>query len=123
MFKSTGIIKYRDSHAVVLIDPEIVRYYLYFINIKLRKQKHEPHISFVRKENPPNMELWGKYEGKEIEFLYSNIIEFSDPYYFIGVKSEELHNIRVELGLPYARKTRTVFSDPFHITIGNVKEG
>ena len=93
-----------------------MRYYRNLIpkSIKLNYQMYDPHISIVRNEIATDLGLWGRWEGCEMVFRYSGEIRNGYIYYWIDVFSEELNDIRVELGL--AKR------DLFHITIGNLKD-
>ena len=125
LFTSTGILRYVDVKVIVEIDPEITRYYRYLLpkHIKTNKQMYPSHISVVRKEVPPRMEYWGRYEGEEIEFQYSHVVQSGGMYYWLNCYSDRLIEIRLELGLPEA----TSLTRPpdgawcFHSTIGNIK--
>lgn len=122
MFTSTGIVKYESTKAYLEIDPELVKYYRWFIPkvYNTRRQKFDAHISFVRKETIPK--TWGLREGEEAKFEYDGVIMSDERYFWVGVWSEELENLRTSLGLParkYALGDR--FPAPFHFTIGNVK--
>jgi hypothetical protein len=131
MFKSIGILKY----AIVDLDPpyklsleidkNISRYYFSLIpkHIRLQSQMYAPHISVVRKETPINLDVWGKYDGEEIEFEYDNYVYNDNTYYWLNVFSDRLEKIRVELGLPVVSG---ITKSPdgkhkFHTTIGNIK--
>ena len=82
------------------------------------------HVSVVRKEVPPNLEAWGKYENKEVEFYYSPLIHSGTMYYWINVFSVDLEKIRQELGLrvdaPFYQPPEG-FAKTFHMTLGNIK--
>jgi len=127
MFKSVGTLRYfNNSKLIVEIDPEISNYYQSLIPkyIYYNKQRYAPHISVIRKEIIPNMDLWGKYEGQEVEFEYENLIYMSPNYMWLNIYSEELEAIRLELGLT---KTSEITRSPdgrhkFHTTIGNFKK-
>jgi hypothetical protein len=127
MFKSTGTLQYyRESYKlIVTVDPGIAEYYRALIPkyIVFNKPMYDPHISVIRKETVPNLELWGKYHGQDFEFEYENYIYSSANYLWLNVYSEELENIRLELGLT---KTSEITRSPdgrhkFHMTIGNFK--
>jgi len=83
------------------------------------------HVSIVRKEIPPNLNAWGKYENQEVEFFYSPLIHSGTMYYWINVFSVELEKIRGELGLrvdaPFYQPPEG-FAKTFHMTIGNIKD-
>ena len=126
LFQSIGKLKYFDNpyKLIVEVDNEIARYYRSFIPkyLKVNKPMYPAHISTVRREIP-NLEFWGKYQGKDINFQYENIICNDEVYYWLGAFSKELQEIRTELGLPI---TSWITEPPdglynFHITIGNTK--
>lgn len=130
LFWSSGKLKYSIDNSGyklnVLVDPGIVDYYLALMPkyISLRRQMYPPHVSVVRKETPPNLSFWGKYEGENVDFAYTNIVYSGKVYYWLNVFSHRLEEIRLELGLPvstlYTRPPET-FIKVFHITLGNCK--
>lgn len=130
-FSSTGVLNYGEQNSspklIVLVDPEITRYYRSLIPKwicpRLNQQMYAPHISVVRKELPPRMDLWGKYEGELIKFEYSNIIHQGGMYYWLNCYSQQLIEIRLELGLPEATSlTRPPDGEwCFHSTLCNIK--
>ena len=131
MYVSTGILRYSPvtnscPSLRVDIDHGIIGYYRSLVpkHIQLNKQKHDPHISVVRKEQPPLMEYWGKHEGETVEFVYDGLLQFGSVYCWLDVWSLPLEAIRTELGLPI----RSPFVVPpagythcFHFSVGNVK--
>jgi hypothetical protein len=127
LFTSTGTLRYGNTNLVLDVDQGIVDFYRAMLpkSIRTNRQMYNAHISVVRKEVPPNMELWGKYAGEQIEFKYSNVIRNGNLYYWLDVWCERLEQIRLELGLPcdspYTRPPDG-FSKTFHVTIGNIKE-
>ena len=130
MFLSTGILQYSTNpyKLIVLIDQNIIDYYRSLFPKYIEKpsrQKYPAHISVVRKEIPKNIDLWEKYEGKEIEFFYSPIIQQNNIYYWLNVFSVPLEEIRLELGLVVDSlffQPPNGFKKTFHITIGNTKK-
>lgn len=127
MYSSTGILRYfQDPHKLIVeVDPGIAQFYRSMIPkwITLNPQKYPPHISVVRKEIPPNLTIWGKYEGEEISFDYTNEIFHGRVYYWLNAYCTRLEQIRAELGLVES----TEYTRPpdgrkcFHITLGNMK--
>lgn len=123
MFHSKGKIKYsidRDGHKVVVyIDPGIVHFYYalipkyYYVN----RQREFPHITVVRFFERIDKKFWKKYDGKEIDFSYSTSIMFDGKYWTLPCWSDEIGNIREELGLPFYRGNY----NHYHITLGNNK--
>lgn len=117
-----GLQKKTEWWCVVNVDREITRYYRWWVDKEIlnplafdKRGLAEPswnaHISVIRGERPaPNlMHLWKKYDGKQIEFEYSHNVRQSgdttgrdrpDNYWFVGIKSEFLLNIRREFGFP-----------------------
>ena len=144
LHESTGILRYFSPVApgtpetqhtkgptqfhklIVEIDPNIAAFYRSLIpkwhdwNVPL----YPSHISVVRKEEIPNLDLWGKHEGEEVKFLYSPIVQMGKVYFWLNVFCKRLEEIRVELGLPvsspYTRPPEG-FQKCFHTTIANNK--
>lgn len=128
MFKSVGILQYSENpyKLIVEIDPEISNYYRSLVPryIRLNKQMYAPHISVIRNELLTNLSAWAKYQGKEISFEYEGHVYNGEVYYWLNVYSEELENIRLELGLT---SVSDVTKSPdgrhkFHTTLGNLKK-
>lgn len=127
---------------VVETDPEINRYMRFIVDRNLLNITMEPgfglnqpsggpHISVIRGERDVRSALgggrvpqdhidalWGKYDGREVDFLYDlNIRHSGDTtgdrpghYWFVNVQCPFLTEIREEFDLP--RDWR------FHLTIG-----
>lgn len=130
LYSSIGRLKYdvgEFGYKLILeVDPELVNYYRSLVPkwIKINRQMYAPHISVVRKEIPPNLNEWGKHEGREVEFAYANIVYNGTIYYWLNAFSGRLEKIRQELGLPVTSEyTRPPdgWIKCFHITIGNRK--
>lgn len=127
--KSVGLLRYSVNQGkyslVVDVDSGIVNLARALIPsyIKLNRQKYSPHITVVRNEIPPNLDKWGLYDGKEIEFEYSSFVKSGLIYWWLNAYCDELRKIRVEQGLPPTSElTRPPDdADCFHITIGNTK--
>ena len=127
MLKAVGKLKYCDNFKLIVeVDNDISNFYLSLIpkyTVKPNKQRYDAHITVSRKETPTKLKNWAKYEDKEIAFTYSPDIQTDGIYYWLNVYSEELEDIRLELGL----HRRSRLSKPpngeksFHITIGNTK--
>jgi hypothetical protein len=120
MFTSIGTIVAEDNFRVALdVEKELVRYYLSFVpkNLTFNKPKFSPHITIVRgKFEVPNKDC-SFLNGRQIEFSYSNQIKMNDKYLWIPAYSEELQQIRSDLGLDWCYDKEK----GFHITIGNFK--
>jgi hypothetical protein len=131
LHSSKGPLRY--SHAknagfklILEVDPDLAYFDRAMIpkHISINPQKYAPHISVVRNEHCVNMEYWGKYEGEQIEFKYSNYIHNGEVYWWINAFSAKLEEIRIELGLPVS----SLYTIPpngylkcFHITLANSK--
>lgn len=121
---SSGRIRYTFPYKInVEVDPELVRYYRALTPIDLNSTRYAPHITVLREETPLKLEHWGKYEGKEISFSYSPIVNFNEIYWWLEAYSQELLTLRVELGLPPLSELARPpdGADCFHFTIGNRK--
>jgi len=127
-YKSTGRLRYFDSpyKLIAEIDPAIAEYYRSLIpkSVRLNVPLHLPHISVVRREVPPILSPWGKYEGELVKFEYEPTIYNDETYYWLNAYGLALEAIRVELGLPVLGRpvSRAGFQRCFHITIGNLKK-
>lgn len=127
MYRSTGVLEY-DPHAriksepwwcILRTDPEIVRYYQWWLKKRYKlgfeKTIWGSHISVNRGAEPLHKRFWKKYKGKKIQFTYDNEIYQPNPKFFcVNAYSTQLEEIREELGLsrlpPFG----------FHITIGRI---
>lgn len=129
LYESVGILRYstEPSNLRVVVDPAIADYYRALIPkyIRTNRQMYPAHVSVVRKEIIPNVDFWGKYEGEEVLFYYSNTVNSGQVYYWINVFCKRLEEIRLELGLPVSSPYTLPpegFHKCFHCTIGNAKE-
>lgn len=128
-YSSVGVLRYGAGwRLTVEVDQSISDYYRSLI-----PKYHYPspprwpaHITVVReeKEFPTNPEFWRKYDGEEISFLYSPIVQCGKVYFWLNALCKRLEEIRAELGLPitsmYTRPPEG-FSKYFHMTIANSK--
>lgn len=130
LFLSSAIVKYGPGIKVIAeIDQGISEYYRNLIPkyYCVKSQAYSAHITIVRlnKETPTNLENWLKYDGKKISYYYNPIIQNDDNYFWLDAYSEEIGDIREELGLPRFRDD-TLFGGvkrkEYHITIGNCKK-
>lgn len=127
MFYSTGILKYFSNplKLIVQVDQGISDFYRTLIpkSHYVQRQMYAAHISVVRKEKPPKMDLWGKHQNRKIVFEYDNMIYNNETYYWLNAYAKELEEIRLELGLPICSPwTRSPDGrHRFHVTIGNIK--
>jgi hypothetical protein len=125
-FQSSGVLRYGQSNLVLDVDQGVVDYYRALMpkSIRTNRQLYNAHISVVRKEVPPRMELWGKYAGEVVEFIYGNEVFHGTVYYWLNAFSKRLEEVRAELGLPVDSpftKPPEGFLKTFHITLGNCK--
>ena len=127
MYHGTGRIEYSTrSRVVAWVDEELVRYYRTAIPKAkyVQPQMYPGHITVVRSypiEIVPNREPWGRHEDRIITFSYNGVILFEDPYYYLEAWSEELNELRTELGMSEFRIRGAKLLDCFHLTLGNVK--
>ena len=97
-FKSYGTLHYHKSGWISLTCcKELARYYRASLKKKhLFLPRYGSHITVCsgRWEEPADKSSWGKYEGKEVEFTYSNKIYHDGGFYWLRVQSEFLWKIR-----------------------------
>jgi hypothetical protein len=122
-FKTQGKLTYGPGiRAAIKVDQQLSNYYRTMIpkHFDVNGQRHPAHITVVRigVEKPPNMDVWEKHQGLVVEFEYSNMVEVDGVYWFLRARSEQIAEIRKELGLPeyFDRKKG------YHITLGNTKK-
>lgn len=129
MHTSEGILHY-DNYPLKLVlqvDQQISDYYRSTLPkyIWTNPQRYPAHVSVVRNETPPNMELWGRYEGIKVPFLYEHHVYNGQVYYWLNVFCSRLEDIRVELGLPISSPYTLPpggFVHCFHCSVANCKE-
>jgi len=107
--------------AIVNCEIGIVDYYQWWLKklygIKLQTPKHGAHITCIREEEIADEvydDLWTKNQNKTILFKYANKIETNGEHFWLPVISEELLDIREEMGL--VRKGEF----GLHLTIGRL---
>lgn len=130
LYESKGIFKYSivdiGYRLVIEADQGLADYYRKLIPKykEVQRQKYHAHISVVRHEVPINLEIWGKYENQEVEFVYDSDIKYGKVYYWLNVFSKKLEEVRTELGLPVSSQYTlppSGYIKCFHLTIGNSK--
>jgi len=130
LYESKGILRYSIVPLIKLtvdVDQGILDYYRAMLPkaVRLNLQRYNAHISVVRKEIPPNMDVWGKHEGQEVDFQYENVVYNGAVYYWLNAFSKRLEEIRIELGLlvdsPFTRPPDGL-AKTFHMTLGNTKQ-
>jgi len=127
MFTSTGKLIYFDDELKlnVEVDQGIVDFARALIpsSVKLNRQKYAPHITVIRKEEIVRPKLWGLHRNKIVSFDYDSRVCVGKTYYWLRVWSDDLIEIRQELGLePLSELSMPPDGERcFHITIGNVK--
>lgn len=129
--ESIGVLRYSfdTGHKLIVeVDQEISNFYRSLIPkfYSTNRPRYPAHITVVRsvKESPTNLEFWGKYEGEEINFVYSPIIHQDDVYFWLNAFCNKLEDIRSELGLSAVSQWTlppSGFRRCFHITIANQK--
>ena len=126
MINTQGIFRYRPNWwAWIEVDYELGRYlrrsFLFGHGIKLQKPSWNEHITCVsthEKEKISHPELWGKHEGITINFsIQTEALYYNGNAYWYDVVSNEVDNIRLELGLKNPREI------PLHFAIGYLTNG
>jgi hypothetical protein len=97
----------------------IADYYIHRVRKELGVHGNLPlwsaHVTVTRGEAPKFSRFWKKYAGKEVVIRYSENIQVTDKYAWATVESEDLEDIRVELGLTPRPRC------PYHLTLMNFK--
>ena len=132
MFKSCGKIIYspnsylgkNNNWAILKCDDQIGDYYrtLYQreykalnggYKLRIIKPIWSSHISYIRNsDNITNLNNWGKYQNKMVEFEYQPGVLDNGKYFWLKVNCLFLSELRMQLGLS---------AEPqygFHLTIG-----
>jgi hypothetical protein len=111
-----------EKWLVLMCDDEISQYYrsLFYREYpwkgKLTRPVWGTHISIVRGEFVPKLELWGLDANKIVEFEYDGGVFDNKEYYWLKAKCPYLNELRTRYGLtPEPR-----FG--FHLTIGRTTE-
>lgn len=131
-YSSEGILHYSIKEGyrlVVEIDGELAAYYRALIPfwMSANKPRFAPHITVVRihKEIPKILDVWNKYEGEKISFIYESFIYHDRNYYWLNIWCKRLEEIRQELGMPVTSPYTIPpdgFRKCFHCTIANKKK-
>ena len=142
-FKSRGRIVYDPKRnnkkntaewMVMEVDREITRYFRWFIDRELMnitgvegagilQPSGDAHVSIIRGRGDlryvPEHEkaaLWGKYQGLEVDFLYSPVAKLAKgEFWFVDIKCPWLlEQRRDEFDLPH--------DFGFHLTVGKMRD-
>lgn len=111
-----------DKWLVLMCDDEISKYYRHLFNRefpwkgKLTRPVWGTHVSVIRGEKIPNMNLWGIDSNKIVEFEYEGGVMDNNEYYWLKVKCPYLSDIRIQYGL----RPEPRFG--FHLTVGRTTE-
>jgi hypothetical protein len=94
---------------------DLALYYCSVIKQKYGVHLHPPmwgnHVTVVRgDEKPPKSQVWKKHEGETVEFEVSPHLYRNWNFWCLPVRSQQLHDIRKELGL-------AAFHE-MHVTVG-----
>lgn len=117
-YSSTGELKWNltgPGTVMLLCDPEIIRYYTWFLakkGVRLEYPKFSSHISVLRDE-PYAPGLEGSSEGAFVTFSYGDLVT-NGKHWWLEVKSPALDAFRRRLGLPEHRRSG------FHLTLGRI---
>jgi hypothetical protein len=122
-----------EDWLVLEVDREITRLFRWFVDRNLvnvtdaaghglLQPSGDAHVSVIRGRNDlrkvPKWQkeaMWGKYQGREVEFLYSPNVQLAKgEFFFVEVKCPWLLEIRKEFDLPY--------DFGLHLTIGKVRD-
>jgi len=120
-----GTIRYNGDWIIVEAPYGVVNYYQWWVEKflwkKISTSYHKPHITVLAGKHEQGLNkhpLWGKYDGKEVEFKYYTKIHTDSEwfsrgqYFWLRVECPLLPVLRTELGLKPSLKW------PYHLTIG-----
>jgi hypothetical protein len=107
----------KRSLVVTLPRDDLDLLYQWFIErrhgqaLRLNRPIFGTHVTIVRhNEDVPNMALWGRYEGLEVDIEYDVVLRNHFGFWSLPVYNTWFQEVRYELGLP---------PEPdFHITVG-----
>lgn len=105
-----------------MCDDEISQYYRsmfyreYPWKGKLTRPVWGTHISVIRGERIPNMQLWGIDANKIVEFEYDGGVIDNGEYYWLKARCPALSELREKYGLPKEPRFG------FHLTIGRTTQ-
>jgi len=111
-----------DRWLVMMCDDEISSYYRslfyreYPYKGKLTRPVWGTHISVIRGEYIPNINLWGMDANKIIEFEYEGGVIDNNEYYWLKVQCPYLSGLRQKYGLSPTPRFG------FHLTVGRTTQ-
>ena len=113
-----GTRLYEPWWALVLCDQGIIDYYAWHCRrwgIPVQKgSAYGAHISFLKGEEPPRQELWGRDTGP-IPFHYAHMVRYdNNAHAWLDVWSDQLIELQAALGYPPKVKMS------YHLTIGRL---
>lgn len=124
-YLAKGVVRYKGGWITIEAPYDVVNYYKWwvekFLGKKISTSYHKPHITVLAGKHEQGLDkhpLWGKYDGKEVEFKYYSTIHtdhdwfFRGKYFWLRVECSLLPVLREELGLKPNLKW------PYHLTIG-----
>jgi len=122
----SGNLTRRDGRTtkwwlIIECDPDLGRYWrwLYEKHHHHLRQLQAPlwgaHVSVIRDEEPPNLELWEQAPQPIVTLDYDHEPQETADYIWLRVNCEAALDYREALGLPRQPPT------PLHLTIGNCK--
>lgn len=88
------------ERLVLLVDPDIVNYYLSTLPLgtQIQRQKYAPHITIVdRNEKAENLASFNNVNA--VVFYYGSDIQEDETYYWVNTFSNELVTMRWACGL------------------------
>lgn len=128
-FKSSGKLVYNpkthlqsnnnwNKWLILMCDEELSQYYRWMFNReypylpKLMRPVWGTHISVIRGEVIPNVDIWGLGKDTIVQFEYESGVKDNGEYYWLKAHCDELAGLREAYGLPRQPKFG------FHLTIG-----
>ena len=126
-YQSWGTLEAGPNNRLVLnVCPDLTKFYYSLLPKawRVQRQYHPPHLTVCRTGVEIPAVGVENFDGLTASFLYSNVVDWDERYFWLNCWSQELEEVRSILGLTIA--SRLTMPPPghmktFHITIGNIK--
>ena len=124
-YHASGVIRYKGDWIILECPNSVVNYYKFwvekFLGKKISTSYHGTHVTVLAGKHEKGLNkhpLWGKYEGKVVDFTYDSQLYTDNDwfirgqYFWLRVQCPFLRDLRTELGL------KPELRWPYHLTVG-----